>query len=55
MPGLIREARDMQGIRDSTRKGGGGGGGGGDKPAASSSSPSAEGEPPAERGPRKKS
>jgi hypothetical protein len=47
MPGLIREARDMQGIKDSTRKGGGG-----EKPAAP---PSADGEPPAERGPRKKS
>ena len=51
MPGLIREARDMQGIKESARKGGGGG----DKPAASPA-PSAEGgEPPAERGPRKKS
>ena len=49
MPGLIREARDMQGIKESARKSGGG-----DKPAASP--PAAEGgEPPAERGPRKKS
>ena len=53
MPGLIREARDMQGIRDSARKGGGGGGGS-DKPAASPA-PSAEGQPPTERTPRKKS
>ena len=53
MPGLIREARDMQGIKESARKGGGGGGGG-EKPAAAPS-PSAEGEPPAERSPRKKS
>ena len=45
---LIREARDMQGIKDSARKGGGGG----DKPA---SPPAEGGEPPAERGPRKKS
>ena len=44
MPGLIREARDMQGIKDSARKSGG------DKPAA----PSAEGEPPPARTPRKK-
>ncbi len=49
MPGLIREARDMQGIKDAARKSGGG-----DKPAASPA-PSAEGEPPAERGSRKKS
>jgi hypothetical protein len=47
MPGLIREARDMQGIRDSARKGGG------DKPA-SPPAVSSGGEPPAERGPRKK-
>jgi uncharacterized membrane protein YqiK len=49
MPGLIREARDMQGIRESSRKGG-------DRPAsppAPSAGP-AGGEPPAERGPRKK-
>ncbi|WP_276576790.1 flotillin domain-containing protein, partial [Bradyrhizobium sp. 23] len=49
MPGLIREARDMQGIKDSARKGGGG-----EKPAAAPS-PAADGEPPAERSPRKKS
>ncbi|MGY4410341.1 putative membrane protein YqiK [Bradyrhizobium sp. LB7.1] len=47
MPGLIREARDMQGIKESARKGGG------EKPAAAPS-PSADGEPPAERSPRKK-
>jgi hypothetical protein len=47
MPGLIREARDMQGIKESARKSGGGGGG--DKPAAEG------GEPAADRGPRKKS
>jgi hypothetical protein len=50
MPGLIREARDMQGIRDSSRKGG-------DKPAAptpASRPGSGGGETPAERGPRKK-
>ena len=51
MPGLIREARDMQGIKDSARKSGGSAG---EKPATSPA-PSAEGEPPAERGPRKKS
>ncbi len=51
MPGLIREARDMQGIRESSRKGGEG------KPA---SPPAAgpggppTGEAPTERGPRKK-
>jgi uncharacterized membrane protein YqiK len=55
MPGLIREARDMQGIKEAARKGSaGGGGGGGDKPAASP--PATEGgEPSAERSPRKKS
>ena len=48
MPGLIREARDMQGIRDSSRKGGGEAspprrrGGSGGRRA------------PTERGPRKK-
>jgi uncharacterized membrane protein YqiK len=52
MPGLIREARDMQGIRDSSRKGGD------DSkpaspPAASPGAPTS-GEAPAERGPRKK-
>src|SRR6185369_2200631 len=52
MPGLIREARDMQGIKESARKGGGGGGGG-EKPSADPSA-STEGEPPAERSPRKK-
>jgi uncharacterized membrane protein YqiK len=46
MPGLIREARDMQGIKDSARKSGGDA-----KPAASEGS----GEPPRpERAPRKK-
>jgi hypothetical protein len=48
MPGLIREARDMQGIRESSRKG--------DRPAsppATGAGPTG-GEPPAERGPRKK-
>jgi len=49
MPGLIREARDMQGIKESARKSGGGG----EKPAAAPP-PSADGEPPAERSPRKK-
>jgi uncharacterized membrane protein YqiK len=48
MPGLIREARDMQGIRDTaSRKGGEG------KPAAPPASPAAA-EPRAERPPRKK-
>jgi len=47
MPGLIREARDMQGIRDSSRKGGG------DKPASPPAAGS-EGPAPTERGPRKK-
>jgi general stress protein YciG len=47
MPGLIREARDMQGIRDSARKGGG------DKtPAAPAEATPAEA--PTERSPRKK-
>jgi general stress protein YciG len=50
MPGLIREARDMQGIKDAARKGGGAG----DKPAASPAA-AAEGEPSSERTPRKKS
>ena len=45
MPGLIREARDMQGIKDSARKAGPG------KPDAP---PPAPGEPAADRGPRKK-
>ncbi|MFN5457656.1 flotillin domain-containing protein, partial [Bradyrhizobium sp.] len=46
MPGLIREARDMQGIRKeaSARKDAGGGGGEGGGPS----------EPPSDRGPRKK-
>jgi hypothetical protein len=47
MPGLIREARDMQGIRESSRKSGEA------KPAGPA--PSGEGAPPAERSPRKKS
>ena len=48
MPGLMREARDMQGIRDTaSRKGGE------SKPAAPAQSPPA-GEPRAERTPRKK-
>ena len=51
MPGLIREARDMQGIRDSSRKGG-------DDKSASPPAPSTGGQPggeaPVERGPRKK-
>ncbi|MFN5719037.1 MAG: flotillin domain-containing protein, partial [Bradyrhizobium sp.] len=45
MPGLIREARDMQGIKDSARKGGADA-----KPAA----PEGGGEPRPERTPRKK-
>ncbi len=49
MPGLIREARDMQGIKESTRKGGQG------KPEGNpDTSPAAPGEPAPERGPRKK-
>ena len=47
MPGLIREARDMQGIKEATRKGGPG------KPDAPPA-PDATGAPAAERGPRKK-
>jgi uncharacterized membrane protein YqiK len=47
MPGLIREARDMQGIRDSTQRGGE------TKPASPSAAPPT-GEVPPERGPRKK-
>jgi len=49
MPGLIREARDMQGIRDSARKGSGDG-----KPASATPAGSASPEPPPERSPRKK-
>jgi len=52
MPGLIREARDMQGIRDSSRKGGGEGGAA--SPPAASSGGATPGETPTERGPRKK-
>src|SRR5947209_4692240 len=49
MPGLIREARDMQGIQDTaSRKGGE------SKPAAPAKSPPATAEPRAERPPRKK-
>jgi hypothetical protein len=48
MPGLIREARDMQGIKDSSRKGGG------EAKGASPPAPPAGGEAPSERGPRKK-
>jgi hypothetical protein len=49
MPGLIREARDMQGIRDSaSRKGGD------TKPASPPAAPGAGETPPTERGPRKK-
>jgi hypothetical protein len=47
MPGLIREARDMQGIRESSRKSGG------DK-SASPSAANSESPAPTERGPRKK-
>ena len=49
MPGLIREARDMQGIRDSSRKESGEGRAA-SPPAAGSGTP----ETPTERGPRKK-
>jgi hypothetical protein len=49
MPGLIREARDMQGIKESTRKGGQG-----KSEGTPDAPPAAPGEPPAERGPRKK-
>jgi len=48
MPGLMREARDMQGIQESVARKGGEG-----RPAAPASSPPA-GEPRAERTPRKK-
>ena len=48
MPGLIREARDMQGIRETaSRKGGE------SKPAAAPATPTT-GEPRPERTPRKK-
>jgi hypothetical protein len=47
MPGLIREARDMQGIKESARKAGP------SKPDAPPA-PDATGAPAAERGPRKK-
>src|SRR4029453_15570363 len=47
MPGLIREARDMQGIKETARKGDPG------KPDAAPA-PDATGAPAAERGPRKK-
>src|SRR3954453_6391259 len=49
MPGLMREARDMQGIKESAKKSGGG-----DKPAAPPQSPPATGEPRGEPAPRKK-
>jgi hypothetical protein len=49
MPGLIREARDMQGIKESARKGGQENPGG-----RADAPPAAAGEPNAERGPRKK-
>ena len=49
MPGLMREARDMQGIRESTTRKGGEG-----KSAAPPQSPPATGEPRGERAPRKK-
>jgi hypothetical protein len=45
MPGLIREARDMQGIKESARKGG---------PAKPDAAPATPDEPAPERGPRKK-
>src|SRR2546425_6713433 len=45
MPGLIREARDMHGIKEATRKRG---------QAKPDAPPAAPGEPAAERGPRKK-
>jgi hypothetical protein len=49
MPGLIREARDMQGIKESaSRKSGDA------KPAAAPAADQAPTEPSAERGPRKK-
>jgi hypothetical protein len=49
MPGLIREARDMQGIRDTaSRKGGD------SKPAAPPATGPTTSEPRAERAPRKK-
>ena len=50
MPGLIREARDMQGIKETeARKGGQG------KPEGKPDAPpAAPGEPAPERGPRKK-
>jgi general stress protein YciG len=47
MPGLIREARDMQGIKESTRKGG-------QAKPDTPPAPDASGEPAPERGPRKK-
>ncbi len=49
MPGLIREARDIQGIQDTAARKGGE-----SKPAAPAPSPPARGEPRAERTPRKK-
>src|SRR4029079_2324067 len=48
MPGLIREARDMQGIKESASRGGG------DKPASPPETGPAAGGTPTERGPRKK-
>jgi len=48
MPGLIREARDMQGIKDSATRSGGD-----TKPTSPPAAP-ASGETPTERGPRKK-
>ena len=50
MPGLIREARDMQGIQETAARKGGQG-----KPEGKPDTPpAAPGEPAAERGPRKK-
>jgi hypothetical protein len=54
MPGLIREARDMQGIKEAEARKGGQGKSEGKPEGKPDASPPAPGEPPAERGPRKK-
>jgi hypothetical protein len=54
MPGLIREARDMQGIKEAEARKGGQGKPEGKPEGKPDASPPAPGEPPADRGPRKK-
>src|SRR6185369_2392333 len=54
MPGLIREARDMQGIKETEARKGGQGKPEGKPASGPDASPPAPGEPAPERGPRKK-